>query len=159
MTYQQIRDVVHRMRTSHQQLRDSLESPRSRAGDSRTRLMLEALRREEQDLQLVLGLHGINGDEALLDTWLQYVPDDELFETLESIEFTPDLSPDEVMARKLSYDQALISLLQQLVGQTSVPRVQEFFSTLLKNTRSRTAQQVWQIREYQTGGEPPEPEV
>jgi hypothetical protein len=153
-TYQQVRDVVKLLRRSHQQLRDALEEPRSRSDDSRTRLMLEALRREEQQLQIALARYDGQGQEALLNTWLQYVPDEELRQVQEAIEFTPDMTAEEVVMRKVEYDQALLELLHQLCEETSVPRVQEFFCDLRNNVESRTAAQVWSVREFQDGDPP-----
>jgi hypothetical protein len=155
MTYQQVRDVVKLLRRSHQQLRDALEQHRSRSQDSRTRLMLEALRREEQQLQIALARYDAQGQEALLDTWLQYVPDEELRQAQEAIEFTPDMTAEEVVVRKLTYDQALLDLLGQLCAETSVPRVQEFFCNLRDNVESRTAGQVWSVRDFEKGEDPP----
>src|SRR5690606_41115132 len=63
MTYQQVRDVVKLLRQSHQQLRDALEQPRSRSADSRTRLMLEGLRSEEQQLQIALARYDAEGQD------------------------------------------------------------------------------------------------
>ena len=87
-TYMQIRDVVERIRIAHQRLRDALERPQPEAVDSRTRHMLAALRREEQQLEIAL-TRQLNRDDSsdILDTWLQYIPDAELFETLESLSF------------------------------------------------------------------------
>lgn len=157
MTYQQVRDVVKLLRQSHQKLRDAIEKPRSRSEDSRTRLMLEALRREEQQLQIALAKYedDTQGRESLLDTWLQFVPDEELRQVQETIEFSPDMSAEDVVLRKLAYDQALLGLLRQLCEETSVPRVQEFFCALRDNVESRIAGEVWSVREFQDGGEPP----
>lgn len=155
MTYQQVRDVVKLLRQSHQQLRDALEEPRARSGDSRTRLMLEALRREEQELQIALARYDAEGQESLLNTWLQYVPDEELRQVQEAIEFTPDMGAEDVVLHKLAYDQALLELLRQLCDETSVPRVQEFFCGLRDNVESRIAAEVWSVREFQNGGDPP----
>lgn len=158
MTYKQVRDVVKTMREAHQQLRKALERPTSQSPDARTKLMLEVLRREEQELQLALARYGAEGQTALLDTWLQYVPDGEVRQALDEIDFTPKMSAEEVVAHKLEFDQALSELLSQLAGQTAVPRVQEFFTTLLENIESRMSQQAWSVREYQAGAEPPQPE-
>lgn len=158
-TYLTVRDVVSRIRKAHQLMRDALERPRSVTTDERTRLILESLRKSEQGLQLTLARFENDGEEELLETWLQYVPNAELFESLDRIEFTPDLPADEVVSRKLSFDQSLLSLLRQLADETSVPRVQEFFHTILKNVESRVARQAWSVSEYQADAEPPIPGV
>ncbi|MCA9108537.1 MAG: hypothetical protein KDA52_01200 [Planctomycetaceae bacterium] len=159
MTYKQVRDVVNLMRRSHQQLREVLERPRSRSGDTRTQLILEALRRDEHELQIALARHGAEGQAALLDTWLQYVPDDEIQQTLNSIDFTPEMTADEVVVRKLEFDRSIKDLLRVLAEQTAVPCVQEFFTALLENLESRMVQRAWSVREYQAGAEPPTQEA
>lgn len=158
MTYQQVRDVVARIRAAHQQLRDALEQPRTRAKDARTRQMLENLRQEEQQLQIALAQSRSHEADDLLNTWLQYVPDEELVRTIAEIEFTPEMSAEDVVARKLHFDQALIDLLRQLSQETAVPRVQEFFGSLLEQAESRASQQSWSLREFQGDAEPPQPQ-
>lgn len=155
MTYQQVRDIVARIRRCHQQLRDALDTPGNRAKDSRTQLILDSLRREEQELQLLLGRYGAQGEESLLNTWLQYVPDDDLAQIVASIEFGPELTAEEVVIRKLEFDNALIDLLETLSEETSAPRIREFFRSLVENAESRRSRQVWRIREYQGNGDPP----
>jgi hypothetical protein len=156
-TYQQVRDVVARIRRAHQQLRDALEEPRPRAQDSRTRGVLERLRREEQELQIALAKHLGDGSDPPLDTWLQYVPDEEVLQTLDSIEFTPDMSADEVVAVKQRFDRALIALLRQLAEETAVPHVQEFFGSLLEEIETRVSHDSWSLREFQGDETPPGP--
>ena len=158
MNYQQVRDVVKLLRHSHQQLRDALEEPRSRSADTWTQQMLEALRQEEQELQLVLARYGAEGEESVLNTWLQYVSDDALRSVQTAIEFAPEMTAEDVVVRKLEYDQTLLDLLHHLCEETSVPRVQEFFCSLRDNVESRTARQVWSVREFQDGATPPAPQ-
>ena len=158
MTYKQVRDVVGRIRVCHQRMRESLERPRTRSPDPRTRRVLEALRRDEQELQLCLAQFDRPDQQLLLDTWLQYAPVEELWEVLDQIEFTPEMTADEVVALKLEFDQALIRLLRQLGSQTAIPRVAEFFALLRENVESRASRQAWGVREYQGDGELPIPE-
>lgn len=158
MTYQQVRDIVKRLRESHQQLRIALERPRSRTDDARTRLMLEELRREELDLQIILTRYEEESSEALLDTWLQYVPDQEVIDALNTMKFSPEMSADEVVAQKVKFDEAMLDLLKQLREQTAAPRIQSFFNTLFEYLKSRVSQSVWAIREFQADSEPPAPD-
>lgn len=156
-TFQQVRDVVSHIQAAHKQLRDALEQPRPDARDPRTRVMLEVLGREEQQLQVALAKYLADGSQALLDTWLQYVPDEDLLTTLHSIRFTRDMSPDEAVARKLEFDEALMALLRQLADETAVPQVREFFSSLLSELETVAAHESWSLREFQGTEQPPRP--
>jgi hypothetical protein len=146
MNYQQVRDVVGVIRKAHQQLRDALEEPRCRSNDDRAQKLLAALRQGEQQLQMALARFGANGNDGLLDTWLQYVPEEDLHRVLSHIEFTPRMSADDIVVRKLEFDQALIAFLRQLRDQTSIPRVEEFFGVLVQYAESQAADEAWSIR-------------
>ena len=52
-------------------------------------------------------------------------------------------------------ETVLTDLQQQLARETSVPRVEEFFSTLANNFESRIQKQAWKVSEYQADGDPP----
>lgn len=147
MTYQQVRDVVETIRGAHQQMRDALEAPRTRTQDRRTETLLAALRQEEQQLQLALARFGTDGSSGILDTWLQYVPDEELRQELDDVDFSPEMTAEDIVGRKLQFDQALIALLGQLTEETAVPRVQELFQALLDHARSQASDEAWGIRD------------
>jgi hypothetical protein len=154
-TYQQVRDVVTRIRSAHQSLRDELERPRPRARDANSRLMLEELRRSEQQLQIELARQlAAAGTDSLLDTWLQFIPDEDVLHTLDSIEFTPEMTVVEIVDRKLEFDQALMALLRQLAEETAVPRVQEFFRSLLGELERRVSRESWSVIDFPEDVEP-----
>ena len=47
MTYEQVRDILERIRSFHRRLRDALEEVRSTSKDERTQFLLEEIRRDE----------------------------------------------------------------------------------------------------------------
>ncbi|MBX3437924.1 MAG: hypothetical protein KF861_10570 [Planctomycetaceae bacterium] len=153
MTYRQIKDIVAWMQQVHRQLQFRLDEPI--VTDSRTQSILLALRREERELQVILARYHAQGEGAILETWLQYVPDDDVCATLAAVEFSSEMSPDEIVVRKLKIDQALATLLGQLAEETSVPRIQEFFRNLREHVESRMARQAWRVCEYQGSETPP----
>lgn len=156
-TYLQVRDVLCRIREAHQKLRDALEQAQFLSADLWTQLILDTLRKHEQESQRILARHQESADEKLLDTWLQYVPDSELFEALTTVEITPDSSASHVVEHKLQFDQKLLELLRQLAEESGVPRVREFFQSLKASEESRIARQAWSVTEYQADSEVPTP--
>lgn len=148
MTYQQVRDVVLWLRRTHLQMRDLLRQSKSQTTDPWIDLTFAALLQDEHELQRLLARYGAQDDGPLLDTWLQYVPDEELALALAATEFGPNLPADEIVARLLRFDQAVITLLQRLSEETAVPRVQDFFSGLREHIESRAARQALLVQEY-----------
>lgn len=147
MTYEQVRDILTRIRSFHRRLRDELEQARPRSNDERTRFLLEVLRRDEQAMNIALGKYQQNGGVNVLATWIQYVPDEEAARLLHETRFTEDLTPEEMVNRKLEIDQALAELYGQLAEQTSAAQVAELFSSLADLTNQRLTDQGWQVRD------------
>ncbi len=149
MTFRQVKDIITLVRNCHRQLREWLELPRTRTRDDATARLMEMLRRDENALQIAMTQMGSDEDQAVLNTWLQYAPSEEVTDTLKLIRFDANLPIDEVLARKQRLDDALLRLYGQLASSCSAPRVQELFRRLHEYTESRVHSQSWAVRDPQ----------
>ncbi|MAT14582.1 MAG: hypothetical protein CMJ46_04850 [Planctomyces sp.] len=159
MAYETVRNIVELIRDKHRQMRDALEAPRARAKSPKVAVTLEYLQKDEQELQLMLGNAQSTGEKEVLDTWLQYIPDEELQATVAQTEFTPDMSVEDIIEEKMKFDQAMIEFLDHNIRETSIPRVEEFFKSLRDHVQSRAAQHAWATREEQAGSDLPQFEL
>ncbi|MBI1312297.1 hypothetical protein GC176_13490 [bacterium] len=149
MTFQQVKDIIALIRNGHQHMHECLELPRTGTSDGATSQLMQALCQDERELQIILTRIGADEDAAVLNTWLQYAPTDELTGALNGLWFDADLPIDEVVARKQRFDVAILQLYGQLESSCSVPRVQELFRTLREYTESRMQNQSWAVRDPQ----------
>jgi hypothetical protein len=145
MTYEQVRDILSRIRSFHRRLRDELEQVRPTSKDRRTQFLLEALRRDEQAMNIALAKYQRHGGVNVLDTWIQYVPDEETQRLLTENHFSSDMDPEEMLARKAGIDQALADLYRSLSEQTSATQVGELFAGLAQQTLQRLTQESWKV--------------
>ncbi|QDU82390.1 hypothetical protein Pla110_41450 [Polystyrenella longa] len=159
MAYQQVKDIVGILKAKHRQIRDALESPRSRTKSAKVALLLEGLRKDEQELQLMLGDAQKNGERQVLETWLQYVPDEELQATVKKIQFTEHMTIEQVIEEKMKFDLAMLEFLDHNIRETSIPKVEEFFTSLREYVRSRAAKHAWATREDHSDSELPQVEL
>jgi len=150
MSYQQVYDILSRIRAVHRRLRDDLERARPDAEDERTRFVLESIRRDEQAMNLALGSSQQEQGDLPLQTWIQYVPDEDSQRLLNETNFTEDMGPEEVVARKVEIDESLVSLYRRLAEQSSAPSVREFFERLAERTTQRLNDETWQIRDSES---------
>lgn len=150
MSYQQVGDILERIRTVHRRLRDRLEEVRPRAKDERTRFVLESLRRDEQAMNLALAQFQPPDENSPRDSWLQYIPDEDTQRLLDETRFTTDMAPEELLARKVEIDRSLVDLYQRLSEQSSAPRVSDLFTRLAEQTNQRLTDHSWQIRDSDT---------
>jgi hypothetical protein len=145
MTYEQVRDILNRIRSFHRRLRDELEQVRPTSKDRRTQFLLEALRRDEQAMNIALAKYQRHGGVNVLDTWIQYVPDEETQRLLTENHFSSDMDPEEMLARKAGIDKALADLYRSLSEQTSATQVGELFAGLAQQTLQRLTQESWKV--------------
>ena len=68
------------------------------------------------------------------------IPDETLTGILNQVELTSDMTEDEVLAAALKVDSQLISLYEELAGESSVPHVRELFEALARMQEARERQ-------------------
>lgn len=139
ISYQRVRDVLDQVRDYHQQLRLHYEQSAFAADDERVEWLLARLAWHERVLEQSLAEGG--ADEAVLDTYLQFVPELEL--PLEETRLGPDASFEEIVEKATCWDRAVIDFYRQMSGSTAAPRVQELFESLLEREEARAEDTSW----------------
>lgn len=149
MTYQQIGDTLNLIRRFHQQFRDALEAIEGQTDHSSTDWIAEGLRQHEQHWQMALAEYGDEDEDAVLNTWIRFIPDQPIRDELDAIVVTRDLSAEEVSQLAIRFHSALMELYETLAKNSSTPRVQEVFSRLMELEQSVAARQAWSVRSPQ----------
>lgn len=151
MAYYQVKEILQRVRNYHRQLRNALENARCETEDDQAEVVLRWAREDEQQANRALADYSSEGgkDHTVLETWLQYVPDEQVQEKLANIHFTPEMSAEEIVARVLEFDEALTNFYQQLADQVTAPRVKEFFDSQVDWLQRRKEQGAWTVLEMQ----------
>lgn len=158
MAYCQVKEILHRVRNYHRKLRNALEKARCEAEDDQAEAVLRWAREGEEQANRALAEYSRDGgsDHLVLETWLQYIPDEHVQEKLANIHFTPEMTAEEIVARLLEFDEALTDFYQQLADQVTAPRVKEFFDSQVEWLQRRKEQGAWtvlEIEDYTTKAE------
>ncbi len=132
MPSMQVKDVLDDIRGYHRSLAEQLESLESHQQDERIQLLLEYMARHEDNFEKTLAGYKLDTATGIHNTWLKYVPDDAITDSLEHLDFRNEMSADEILRVVLTFDQALFGLYCELAGETASPGVQELFGKLLK---------------------------
>lgn len=98
--------------------------------------MDQALREYEED-----------GTNSVLETWIQYIPDDDLQATILEGKLPPGATPDEVLEWRRKMDVALVDFYHQLASQVSATRAVELFESLAGLAEQRLTDHIWQGRD------------
>ncbi len=147
MTYQSVREILENVRRFHRRLRREVEAAEQTIGDRRSDYLLESFRRGEREMDRALAQYENEGDSAVLDTWIQYVPTEDLERFLNESPMPTGEKPEDVVEWKQEFDKALAAFYRQLADQDSAPRVQEFFESLAAMVEQRIANEGWAARD------------
>lgn len=147
MSYQQIREILEAIRKFHRQLRRELEEAYPDTDDVRSKYLMRSIRRSEKEMDVALARYQKEGEGAVLDTWIQYIPSEELEELMLTGHLPMDSSPDEILEWKQKVDEALAAFYRQLGDQVSSPKAKELLESLAAGVEQRLLNQSWLARE------------
>lgn len=155
MSYQQIADIIDQLCASLDQIEESIEATLQGNSDSHSCSILVSILAEQQRIRTGLGAYRREGDPGVLQSWMQFVPNEQLKHLAHDIEFSSDMPADEIAARKMTFDKELIEFYEHLSNYANNDRVVNFFSELRLEAETRAANQCWLVREFQPDGNPP----
>jgi hypothetical protein len=140
MAYKQVHELLDRIKRFHRQLEDIYEELEDDNDDPRARLLLDYLRRHEKHFTKVLARYGRENDSGVLDTWIQYDPEEDLDRAMDEAELRPEMSLDELLEQAQRFNRAVMSYCRQLADQVNAPRVQELMASLLAMEEGKDSQ-------------------
>lgn len=137
------------MQAFHAELRGHLEAAGYTAQDGRVRALLELAGRHEKLMELNLARYEGQGEKGVLETWLQFTPEESLRETFENTRLDPEMSMEDVVQCVIEWDQTLLDLYRQFAGATAAGRVQELFASLAEMEEAKQESLSWSLLEFQ----------
>ncbi|WP_417395345.1 hypothetical protein [Gimesia chilikensis] len=147
MAYRKVEDILGLVESFHKRMRQALERVEVESRSESVEWLSKELRVHELHWQAALNGYGKRVAEGVLDTWLQYIPDEDVREQLDSIRVQRDMTLDELNDMNIRFRQALIQLYESLANASSAPRVKELFEQLLEYEKSVIADQSQKSRE------------
>ena len=98
-------------------------------------------------MDMALGRYEQEADASILDTWIQYIPSEEIEELMLTGHLPTHSSPDQILAWKQKIDEALVSFYRQLADQVSNPKTKDLLESLASGVEQRLLNQSWLARE------------
>lgn len=147
-SYQQVRDVLKQVSRYHQELLEYAETVDASERDEPLRPLVDYLAAHERGVKSILDGYAPTEREAVLDTWLQYVPDHDVDAVFKKRDFRDARSVDDVLAMMMEFDDALVDLYKSLADNAQTPpRVNAVFRNLLDMQDWQRHRNGWSIRE------------
>ncbi len=150
MHYETVKDVVDHSRQLHQQISQFYHKLSEKNAQARVSMLLEFLQRHEANLADTLNKFEKDKSQKVLDSWLQFSPDQDLNQELAEMEVNENMDADDVVEVALKLDKYFIDLYQDMVDGATSSAVKEVFQNLLdmeEHERIQTAKAALQIND------------
>lgn len=147
MPYNKVQDLLELVQVFHHNMQEALKQIQQESYSNTVEWLSDQIRRYELHWQAALADYEKHGTQGVLDTWLQFVPDDPVRKEINSITVHPDMTLEDLTEINMRFRNALIDLYQTLATASAAPRVQELFQQLLQQEQAVIAQQSLKTRE------------
>ncbi len=131
MHYQTVKDVVDHSRRLHQQISQFYHKLSEQNSQARVSMLLEYLKRHEDNLEKTLCKFESDKSQKVLDSWFQYAPDQDLSQIMDGLDVNENMDTDDVVEMALKLDDYFIDLYQDMVNNSSSSAVKAVFQNLL----------------------------
>lgn len=150
-SYKTVREILNQVSLWHRRLLDHCcegDEPEQR---DPFQPLVEYLSAHERAAKHVLDRYKPDERETILNTWLQYVPAEQVDEVFSKRDLDETRSPEEVVAMILEFDNALVELYKTLANQAQAPpRINEVFQALLEMEEWQRVRNGFAARESDT---------
>ena len=131
MHYQTVKDVVDHSRQLHQDISGLYAKHSEDQTQVRVGMLLEYLKRHEDNLEQSLDQFESDKSQKVLDSWLQYTPDQDVSDVLVGLTISDHMSTDQVVDMALKLDDFFIELYQEIIDHSASSSVKVVFQNLL----------------------------
>ncbi|HUG18693.1 MAG TPA: hypothetical protein VMM56_06915 [Planctomycetaceae bacterium] len=164
MSFQQIRDILKKILIYHKELHSCIAEVVARENldledDGRKEWITKYVKLQSEIVTKALGQLQSQTNDRALDTWIQYVPDEEIHRSLQKLRSIDNPSWEDLLELVQSFDQAVRNLCWTLADQSSLPDNKELFETLGRVSQSFLEQTTWGMRSETTWGESPKTDL
>ena len=139
MRFEQTHEILKHIQNFHASLSDLYQNLENKAARERTKLLLDYMGSQEQQLAAAIENFMQQGKPELLDAWFQFDDDAKLQEFCACPDINPDsdLSVDDVMHLAQQAYHCLTSTFENIINNCQSPRVSDVFQQLLDQARSK----------------------
>lgn len=138
-TYTKVRDVLEKAREFHQQLTEFYDRLSDRAERDRVEMLLDYMSRHEEGFEEAFDDYTDEGAEKLLETWMQYGPEEDTLDVPDPGELDADMDVDDVVATALDLDDALVRFYEEVAERAKSSDVRDLFRKLREQQESEKA--------------------
>lgn len=132
MRFETTQDVLNHIREFHKKASALYQELAEKEEQKRLQLLLNYMSRHEAHLEQSLAQYEQETSQKILDTWFQYIPDQQLLQPIQDVEVEPNASVQEIVDLAMRLDDCLIALYKEMIEHAAANEVKEVFQNLLE---------------------------
>lgn len=139
-TYTKVRDVLQTAQQFHSRLQAAYDKLSDETGKKRLQILLDYMSGHEEQFKEGLADYRREGAEDLLDTWIQYAPDEEHLGLPSVDQFDPAMDIADIEKKALEFDDRLMAFYSDAARHAKTERVREMFEDLARRHETDKAE-------------------
>jgi hypothetical protein len=150
-SYKTVNEILNQVSLWHHRLLEHCCEGRDPEQEDAFQPLVEYMAEHEKAAKHVLDRYKPSERETILNTWLQYVPAEQVDEVFEKRDLTQHMTREDVVAMIFEFDNALVELYKTLANQAQAPpRINEVFQGLLEMEEWQRLRNGFSARESDT---------
>ena len=129
MAYMQLRDILAKIKRVHREVSDCCAES-AESSDERIGLLADYFQGWQESMGRSIASFEESEREAILDTWVQFVPKQDVDKGVESMRRARGEDADTVVSEALNVQQKTAALVSQLAESMKVPAVSQMLAEL-----------------------------
>ena len=132
MAFETVRDVLDYAKKFHKDLAAFYAGLETRTGKEKIRILLNYIRRHQENLMECLNEYEADVSEGILSVWIKYTPEMPKCRCFEQVHFSSDMTVDEILESARRIDNCFLDLYRQMAEKAPTPETKDLFTKLLE---------------------------
>jgi hypothetical protein len=135
--FKKVRDILKNLQSVHNQINDYYNHLSNTVEKEKVKILVDHINQNKLTFKNVLKKYEHEGKQLLLDTWIQYTPEESLKQELDELELKSEMSIDEVIQIAVDFDDWLENYYQYMAETVTSTNLKAFFSNLMESVHKK----------------------
>ena len=131
--FKKVRDILEYLQKVHEDVSDYYGRLANKEDKEKVQIFLDYLREHNDNLKEIISRYEEEGDNSLLDTWIQYSPQNTIRLEMEIIDFNPKMTIDEILEKALILDNWLENYYDYIAENAPSTKLKDVFYNLYQS--------------------------
>jgi rubrerythrin len=130
--FKKVREILRILQNVHNQVIDYYNHLSDTVKKEQVKILLDHMSRNKLAFKKVIEKYEIEGNQPLLDAWIQYTPEESIKKEVDELETNSDMSIDDVIQIAVDFDDWLENYYRYMSETVASSNLKKVFSNLME---------------------------